>query len=141
MSDKKFLFSVVMPVYNVEKYLEESIESLIGQTVGFKENIELILVNDGSPDSCDKICEKYAALYPENIVYIYQENAGVSVARNRGLERVRGKYVNFLDSDDKWDEYAFEKALEFFREYGDEVDVVSGAIQNFESSEKAHVTN
>ena len=141
MNDKKFLFSVVMPVYNVEKYLEESIESLIAQTIGFRENIELILVNDGSPDDSDKICEKYAKLYPENIVYIYQENAGVSAARNRGLEKVRGKYVNFLDSDDKWDECAFEKALDFFKEYGDEVDVVSGAIQNFESSDKAHVTN
>ena len=96
-----------MPVYNVEKYLEEAILSVINQTIGFKENIQLIIVNDGSPDNSEKIALKYEKMYPENIVYIKQKNAGVSSARNKGFEYVEGEYVNFMDSDDKWDLKAF----------------------------------
>ena len=74
---KKFLFSVVIPVYNVEKYLEEAILSIVNQTIGFKKNIQLILINDGSPDNSGEICKKYKTLYPENIVYVEKENGGV----------------------------------------------------------------
>ena len=141
MTDFKFKFSVVMPVYDVEDYLEESILSLVNQTIGFKENIQLILINDGSPDKSGKICQEYREKYPENIVYIEQENAGVSVARNRGLEAVEGKYVNFLDSDDVWDEDAFEKVYVFFEENTKITDVVTTGIKEFEAVEKEHITN
>lgn len=73
MQDYKYRFSVVIPIYNVEKYLEETIESVISQDIGFKENIQLILVNDGSPDSSEDICLRYRELYPENIVYVKQK--------------------------------------------------------------------
>ena len=126
--DYKYKFSVVMPVYNVEDYLEKSILSIVNQTIGFKKNIQLILVNDGSSDNSAEICLKYKHLYPANIVYIEQENAGVSAARNTGLEYVEGKYVNFLDSDDLWSKNAFETAYKFFVEHYDEVDVATTSI-------------
>ncbi len=108
----KYLFSVVIPIYNCEKYLDETINSVIKQTIGF-ENIELILVNDGSTDNSEKICLKYKNKY-NNVIYIKQKNAGVSEARNRGLEIATGEYINFLDSDDKWERDVFKKAYDLF---------------------------
>lgn len=134
-----FKFSVVTPVYNVEDYLEETIESVINQTIGFKDNIQMILVNDGSPDNSEEICLKYKEMYPDNIVYVKQENAGVSAARNHGVEYVQGKYVNFLDSDDKWELDAFEKVYEFFEKEGQEIDVVVGRMRFFEANNRYHV--
>lgn len=112
-----FNFSVVMAVYKVEPYLAEAIDSIIHQSIGFRDNIQLILVNDGSPDGCGAICEEYAARWPENIVYIRKDNGGVSSARNTGLLYVEGQYVNFLDADDKWSEDAFEEAASFFQRH------------------------
>ncbi len=137
----KYKFSVVMPVYNVEEYLEESILSLVNQTIGFQKNVQLILVNDGSPDDSARICRKYKELYPDNIVYIEQENAGVSAARNNGLDYVEGKYVNFLDSDDIWSKNTFELIYDFFEEHYDEVDVATTSIYLFEAVSRAHVAN
>ena len=68
----KYKFSVIIPIYNVEDYIEETILSVINQSIGFKENIQLILVNDGSPDDSEKICLKYKEMYPNNIIYIKQ---------------------------------------------------------------------
>ena len=97
MKEKKYKFSVVIPLYNVKKYLEDALKSVINQTIGFEKNIQLILVNDGSTDKSERICLKYKKLYPENIKYIYQENRGVSEARNEGMKYIEGKYVNFMD--------------------------------------------
>ncbi len=141
MDGFKFKFSVVMPVYDVEMYLEESILSVVDQTIGFKDNVQLILVNDGSPDNSAEICLKYKEKYPDNIVYIEQENSGVSAARNNGLKAVEGKYVNFIDSDDLWDKDAFEKVYEFFEENEKKTDVVTVGIKEFEAIEKDHITN
>ena len=69
-----------MPLYNVEEYFEEAIDSLINQTIDFQENIQVILVNDGSPDNVESLCGKYQKRYPQNIVYVKQENGGVSSA-------------------------------------------------------------
>ena len=135
---KHFKFSVIMPIYNVEDYLEEAILSVVNQTIGFEDNIQLILVNDGSPDNSGEICKKYKELYPENTVYVEKENGGVSSARNLGIEYVEAKYVNFFDSDDKWEETAFEKAYDFFEEHFDETDVVSARIKFFEAIEGYH---
>lgn len=98
----KRMFSIVIAIYNTEQYLKECIDSVINQTIGFQENVELILVNDGSIDNCEKICLEYQKKYPNNIIYIYQENSGVSAARNAGINKSTGKYINFLDSDDKF---------------------------------------
>ena len=102
MDQYKYVFSVVMAVYNVEDYLREAVESLVNQTIGF-EHIQLILVDDGSTDGSGKICDEYKKKYPSNIVVIHKENEGVSTARNVGLPHVMGKYINFLDSDDTLD--------------------------------------
>ena len=88
--------SVIVPVYNVEKYLESCIESVLIQTFT---DFELILVDDGSPDNCGAICDEYAAK-DNRIVVIHQKNGGLSAARNAGLDAATGKYIYFLDSDD-----------------------------------------
>lgn len=129
----RYKFSVVIPIYNVEDYIEETILSVINQTIGFKDNIQMILVNDGSPDKSEEICLEYREKYPENIVYVKQENCGVSSARNNGINYVEGKYINFLDSDDKWDLDSFEKVYSFFEKNKDSIDVVACRIKFFEN--------
>ena len=116
--DYKYKISVIVPVYNVEKYLEETIESVIAQTLGFK-NIQLILVNDGSPDNSEKICLKYKEKYPDNVVYIKQKNSGVSSARNNGINAATGKYIQFLDSDDKVSKNAYKRAIDLLEKNPD----------------------
>ena len=106
MKKYKYLISVITPIYNVEEYIEDAIKSIISQSIGF-DNIELILINDGSPANEKRICEKYANKY-KNIRYIEQKNQGVSVARNNGINIAKGKYLNFLDSDDKFEKNALE---------------------------------
>ncbi|MDO4797470.1 MAG: CDP-glycerol glycerophosphotransferase family protein [Coriobacteriales bacterium] len=107
-----FVFSVIVPVYNTQAYLEECIQSVLRQSVGFGD-IQLILVDDGSDDDSVAICERYARQFPRNVVFCAQEHAGVSAARNRGLAEARGLWVNFLDSDDLWSEGAFACVLAF----------------------------
>ena len=119
-----FIFTVIIPVYNVEKYLAETLDSVILQTVGFKENIQIILVNDGSTDRSGDICFEYVKKYPDNISYIEKENGGVSSARNEAIPYIRGKYVNFLDADDCWKNNAFECVMTFFDEHYDKIDAV-----------------
>lgn len=93
--------SVIIPIYNVEKYLEKCVDSVLNQI--FK-NIEIILVNDGSTDSSGEIMESYQTKFPAIVKGYSKMNGGLSSARNYGLERVNGKYVTFLDSDDYLDE-------------------------------------
>ena len=95
MSKNPF-FSIIMPVYNVEKYLDEAISSVLNQTL---RDFQLILVNDGSTDSSNLIAEKYQEM-DSRIVLISQTNSGLSAARNKGLEYANGTYVYFIDSDD-----------------------------------------
>ena len=90
------LISIIIPVYKVEKYLEKCINSIIGQTYT---NLQIILVDDGSPDNSGKICDKYAK-EDSRIEVIHKSNGGLSEARNRGIERAKGKYIGFVDSDD-----------------------------------------
>lgn len=88
--------SVIVPVYKVEKYLRACVDSILAQTFS---DFELILVDDGSPDSCGAMCDEYAERDPR-IKVIHQENGGLSAARNAGLEIARGHYVTFIDGDD-----------------------------------------
>lgn len=90
------LISVVVPIYNVEKFLPTCIESVVRQSY---RNLELILVDDGSPDSCPSICEKYKQM-DSRIKVIHKKNGGLSDARNEGLKIAKGKWVTFIDSDD-----------------------------------------
>ena len=94
--DNKGLVSVIIPVYNVERYLDECVQSVLRQTY---QNLEIILVDDGSTDRSGEICDRYAA-QDERIRCIHQPNGGLSHARNEGLRLAEGEYVYFLDSDD-----------------------------------------
>jgi glycosyltransferase involved in cell wall biosynthesis len=96
MNNIENLISVVVPVYKVEIYLNRCIDSILHQSY---KNIELILINDGSPDNCPTICDDYANKY-DCIKVIHKENEGVSAARNTGLQIAKGKYIAFVDSDD-----------------------------------------
>ena len=101
-----------MPVYNVEKYLDEAINSILRQTFG---DFELIIVNDGSTDSSNLIVQKYKAINPR-ITLIHQVNSGLSAARNKGLKYASGTYVYFFDSDDVLDETAFQHIYKLISE-------------------------
>ena len=104
--------SVIVPVYKVEQYLKECVDSIVGQTYP---DIEIFLVDDGSPDACPKICDEYAAK-DNRIKVIHQENAGLSQARNAGIKAATGDYLLFVDSDDKFaDCGVVQKLVEFLQ--------------------------
>ncbi len=103
------LVSVIVPLYNAEKYIEETMESILNQTY---KNIEIVIVDDGSKDQSSSIVKNFKKKYPEQIKYISQENQGVSVARNTGIENANGEYISFLDSDDLWHSTKIEKQIE-----------------------------
>ena len=94
----KYRFSIIIPVYNTEEYLQECITSVLGQNFA---NYEIILVNDGSTDRSPEKCDEYAAKYA-NISVIHQKNKGPSAARNKGVQCAQGEYLLFLDSDDRY---------------------------------------
>lgn len=140
--DRTFKVSTIIPVYNTEKYLEETVESLLHQTLGFTDHIQLIFVNDCSTDQSENLCKAYQSQYPENVIYIKQDvNAGASAARNRGLKAAKGRYVNFLDSDDKWSANAYQRMVDFLEQNGGKVDMVSSDVWYFDAQENAHALN
>ena len=89
--------SVIVPVYNVEKYLEKCLDSLVNQTL---KDIEIIVVNDGTKDNSQEIIDKYVKKYPKKVKGFIKENGGLSSARNYGLKYAKGEYIAFIDSDD-----------------------------------------
>ena len=93
---KEYKVSIIVPIYKVEKYLEKCIDSILNQTY---KNLEIILVDDGSPDKCPKICDDYAKK-DERIKVIHKKNGGLSDARNFGINIATGDYISFIDSDD-----------------------------------------
>lgn len=98
--------SVIVPVWNVEEYIEKCLESLVNQTL---KDIEIILVNDGSPDNSQKIIDKYVKNYPKKVKSYIKENGGQGSARNYGLKVAKGEYIAFIDSDDYIDLDMLEK--------------------------------
>ena len=104
-TDKKV--SIIIPVYNAEKYLERSINSILKQTY---KNIELILVDDGSKDNSLRVCQEFSKKH-KNIITIHKENGGVSEARNTGIQHATGDYIEFVDADDSIDENCVEKLV------------------------------
>lgn len=106
-SENKPLVSVIVPIYKVEAYLSQCVDSLLAQTY---RNIEVILVDDGSPDGCGKICDEYAARDPR-IRALHKDNGGLSDARNYGLRHAHGGLISFVDSDD-WVSPIFIEALQ-----------------------------
>lgn len=115
--------SVIIPVYNVEKYLIECLDSVMAQSY---KDYEVILVDDGSVDSSGKICDKYSLKY-ENVKVVHKENAGLSSARNIGLNIAQGEYVLFVDSDD----IVSPMTLNILSQYGNKFDIISFGISTF----------
>ena len=118
--------TVIVPVYNVERFLRGCLKSLTEQTIGF-ENIEVVLVNDGSTDNSEAVCREFADKY-DNIFLYSKENEGLSKTRNYGLARSHGKYIFFLDSDDKLRADTVKSVTDFFDTVYDEVDLVTYRI-------------
>ncbi len=125
------LISVVVPVYNVEQYLEKCIDSILGQTYP---NIELILVDDGSTDGSSEICDKYAFEH-DNIKTIHRENGGLSAARNTGVKASNGDYVGFIDSDDYISSVFYESLYSAIAQTGVSMAAMRRGVDFFDGEE------
>ena len=123
---KKEKISIIVPVYNVEKYLEECIKSLVSQDY---ENYEILLIDDGSTDSSYKICQQYSRKY-QNVRTYKQKNQGVSVARNKGIELSNGKWICFVDSDDYVDSKMLSTLYSIIKNEGCEI-AITPPIMDF----------
>lgn len=119
------LISVIVPIYNVEKYLEKCIESIISQSY---KNLEILLVNDGSPDSSKDICEKYQKIDPR-IILINKKNGGLSSARNAGLKIAKGEIIVCVDSDDWIHEEMIQTMYKNLEEYDADLSVCNFEIK------------
>ena len=124
----KGLVSIIVPVYNSEKYLKYCLNSIVNQTY---KNIEIILIDDESRDSSGIICDKYSELY-DNIIIIHQKNAGCGFARNTGLDIMNGEYYTFIDADDYVSSHYVEDMVEVVERYGADM-VTSGTLYMLET--------
>ena len=116
---EKYIISVIIPIYNVECYLERCLESVVNQTY---KNLDIILIDDGSTDASGKICDKWSK--KDKRIHVYHTiNCGVSHARNEGLKHICGDFVSFIDSDDWIDKNMFENLLEHMIKYHSEIGV------------------
>lgn len=119
--------SVIIPVYNCERYLSEAIESVLAQTYKM---LEIIVVDDGSTDKTAEIVKKFDS----SVHYCYQENSGCGAARNRGIELAQGNFFAFLDADDVWQEDKLMLQMNAFKK-DPELDIVFGHVKQFHSPE------
>ena len=118
------MISIIIPVYNAEKYLGRCLDSILNQTYA---NLEVVLIDDGSKDSSGEICKKYAEK-DSRIVYLYQENQGAGATRRKGVEIAKGDYIFFIDSDDYLELDALDSLM---KEFNDEIDCVVGQHERF----------
>lgn len=140
-TEYNYTFSIIMPVYNTERFLEEAINSVINQTINFEEKIQLILINDGSTDDSNKILQTYKEQYPDNIILIEKTHRGQASARDLGLKLANAKYVNFMDSDDYLELDTLEKVEEYFNQEFDKTDIVTIPMNYVDRLEKEHPLN
>ena len=124
---KMSLISVMMPTYNNAKYIKQAIESIYAQNY---DNIEIIVVDDGSTDNTKGIVQQY-----KDIKYFYIEHKGISVARNTALEKSKGEYIAFLDSDDYWLPNKLNTQMQYFKDHPD-CEIVFTKYENFFEDEK-----
>ena len=133
MEAKEKLLTIIVPIYNVEAYLNQCLDSLVYQT---EKNFNAILVNDGSTDRSGEICEEYAEKYPEMFEYVYKENAGLGAARNTGMKHCKTKYVEFLDSDDWLLPRTVERIFERLEDETEDPDITSFDDEDPEDDEE-----
>lgn len=115
--------SIIIPVYNTEKYLRKCFDSVINQSY---KNIEMVIINDGSKDNSEKIINEYKDKYPEIVSYYSKENTGVADTRNFGIEKAKGDYIMFLDSDDYIDEALFKNLEKYINQ---DIDLIKFKLQ------------
>lgn len=136
MKTSEILVSIIMPVYNVEDYLEESLMSVANQT--FKD-FELIIINDGSTDGSEVIIHDFMTKFEQlNILYIKQDNAGQSSARNKGISQAKGEYIYFFDSDDLIDKKAIETL--YHKSKVENFDMLLFSGESFYETDDVHAT-
>ncbi len=137
-NDRMFKFSIIMSIYKTDQWLREAVDSVIRQDIGFEDNVQIIFVNDGSPDNSERICIEYKERYPDNIVYIKQKNKGLSGARNTGLKYRRGRLVNFFDPDDILANNVLSEVWGFFTQYGEKINFIAIPLVYFEATSGLH---
>ena len=123
--------SVIIPVYNVENYLRKCLDSLVNQTL---KDIEIIVVNDGSPDNSQTIIDEYVKKYPKKVVSVIQENGGQGAARNTGLLHATGEYIGYVDSDDYVEKNMYEELYKKAKEENADIVICGNNIvkENYE---------
>lgn len=131
LSRKRPKVSIVVPIYNVERYLKTCVDSILAQTL---RDIEIILVDDGSPDGCGKIIDEYARK-DSRVIAVHQENSGYSKAVNRGIDMARGEYIGIIESDDFIDDDMYESLYNNAKRY--KTDVTKGLFYIFRTIPKA----
>lgn len=128
--------SVIVPVYKAEQYLKRCVDSILAQDY---KNIELILVDDGSPDDSPDICEQYK-MVDERVKVLHQNNSGVAVARNNGMKIATGDYITFVDSDDYIDKEMYVSMFEIIEQYQCEI-VMCDCVKEFETHTELYTHN
>ena len=131
------LISVIIPIYNVEKYLDRCIESVVVQTY---KNLEIILVDDGSPDNCPTMCDEWAKK-DSRIKVIHKENGGQASARNKALDICTGDYISFIDSDDSILPNMYENMLTVMLENNGDISVCGYMADNGLRVAKTYITD
>lgn len=153
-----YMFSIIMAVYNTEYFLRAALNSIIAQKLStlerfiignkcsnYKNRIyqniyQVILVDDGSTDASGEICDEYVEKY-EHFSVIHKKNGGVSSARNAGIKAAEGKYLNFMDSDDKFSDNVLSECFSYFEEHYDETNIITFPIKFFDASTDEHWLN
>jgi len=130
------IFSIIIPIYNCEKYIHQCLKSIINQKMTFSDNVQVILIDDGSNDNSLKILYEYYSKYPKNLILISKKHEGQVKARNIGLNYINGSIVNFLDADDYITNNTLLEVNNFYTNHKDIVDVVSIPIKYFDLLEK-----
>ena len=133
MKDEKTLISIIVPVYRTEKYLDRCVESIVNQTY---KNLEIILVDDGSPDDCPKMCDEFAEMH-KNITVFHKENGGLGDARNYGVRKAKDDWIVFVDSDDYFEPSYVEDLVNLRNEYNADMVVTRTIREKEDGSGKA----
>ncbi len=153
-----YMCSIVMAIYNTEQFLEEALDSIVNQKLDsikkyiignkaddyekqiYLDAYEVVMVDDGSSDSSGQICDRYVEMYPHFHV-IHKQNGGVSSARNKGIEVATGKYMNFMDSDDKLSDNVVAECFKFFEAHYDDTDIITFPPKIFDAASGEHWLN
>lgn len=129
--------SIVIPIYNVEKYIHRCIESILQQSLI---ELEIILINDGSTDKCGEICDEYAKI-DKRIKVIHKKNEGVSSARNAGIDNARGEYIGFIDADDYIDKNMYKELYNSIKKYNSDIAISSFSFVKNDAEDPQDVSN